>query len=261
MYTAAACLGKPSTASVRYVFSALLGESSRSKWLVQVYICIIVLLQTTNIRRQSDCSATLPEPPPPKQLRIQPPESQLIDFDIADFSKRRITDHDKSHFISSPDLLHKFPSASSGRTFQHQWLVKYPWLRYSRQANGGVCLPCVMFSRSRSFPAGPGVLVSTALTHFRKALETLEKHAGRDYHKEAVAAMDDVMSGQQKSVSVQLSDAAKELVANNRKKLQSIVETIILCGRQNIPLRGHCNSSVDLERRVRTFGLCFSFVS
>ena len=39
-----------------------------------------------------------------------------------------------------------------------------------------------------------------------------------------------VMSGQQDSVSVQLNDAAQELVMKNRKKLQSIVETVILCG-------------------------------
>lgn len=81
----------------------------------------------------------------------------------------------------------------------------------------------------------------------------LEKHLGRHYHKMAVATMDNfvsVMSGQQESVSVQLSDAAKELVVKNRKKLQSIVETIILCGRQNIPLRGHRDSAVDMESCV-----------
>lgn len=56
-----------------------------------------------------------------------------------------------------------------------------------------------------------------------------------------------VMSGQQKSISVMLNTAGQNLIANNRKKLRSIVETIILCGRQNIPLRGHRDSSVDLE--------------
>ena len=48
-----------------------------------------------------------------------------------------------------------------------------------------------------------------------------------------------VMSGQQDSISIQINNAAKELVATNRKKLQSIIETIILCGQQNIPLHGH----------------------
>ena len=34
----------------------------------------------------------------------------------------------------------------------------------------------------------------------------------------------------------------------NRKKLQSIIETVILCGRQNIPLRGSHDAGLDLER-------------
>ena len=121
---------------------------------------------------------------------------------------------------------------------------------YSKQENGGYCLPCVMFSRNRSLRADPGVLVSSPLVNFKKALETLENHTGKLYHKEAVATMDTflkVMRSQQEKISVQLNDAAKQLVATNRKKLQSIVETIILCGRQNIPLRGHRDSAVDLE--------------
>ena len=77
--------------------------------------------------------------------------SQQCQSDIAYFSNNR----------SSTDPLYKFPRGSSGRTFQHQWLNKYPWLKYSKQENGGYCLPCVLFSRNSSFRADPGVLVST----------------------------------------------------------------------------------------------------
>ena len=64
-------------------------------------------------------------------------------------------------------------------------------------------------------------------------IDSLKKHEEKEYHKEAVVKMDTfmrVMSGQQDSVSIQINNAAKELVARNRKKLQSIIETIILCG-------------------------------
>ena len=44
-----------------------------------------------------------------------------------------------------------------------------------------------------------------------------------------------VMSGQQQSIRVRLNESARELVASNRRKLQSIVETIVFCGRQNTP--------------------------
>ena len=108
-----------------------------------------------------------------------------------------------------------------------------------------------MFGRTVGFCAGPGVLVSSPLLNFRKALEILEKHMGKDYHKLAVVKLETfvkVMSGSQDSISVQLSNVAKDHVATNRKKLQSIIETVILCGRQNIPLRGSRDASLDIER-------------
>ena len=57
-----------------------------------------------------------------------------------------------------------------------------------------------------------------------------------------------VMSGKQDSISVHLNNTAKDLIARNRRNLQSIIDTIILCGRQNIPLCGHRDTALDLER-------------
>lgn len=130
--------------------------------------------------------------------------------------------------------------------------MKYSWLKYSEHDNGGYCLPCVLFSRSSSIHhSDSGVLVSNPLVNFKKALELLNKHLKKSYHKTAVVKMDAfvrVMSGQPANIRVQLDEAAKQVVASNRKKLHSIVETIVLCGHQNIPLRGHRDSGLDLER-------------
>ena len=129
--------------------------------------------------------------------------------------------------------------------------MKYSWLKYSEQENGGYCLPCVLFYRSESLRSDPGVLVKNPLSNFKKALESLHKHAEKSYHKTTVVKMDEflkVMTGQQPSIRVRLNEAAMQLVASNRRKLQSIIETILLCGRQNIPLRGHRDSGLDIER-------------
>ena len=37
-------------------------------------------------------------------------------------------------------------------------------------------------------------------------------------------------------------------MATNRQIVKSIIETLILCGRQNIPLRGHRDNLTDIER-------------
>ena len=57
-----------------------------------------------------------------------------------------------------------------------------------------------------------------------------------------------VMKDEQPSISRRLSEALAQQIAINRQKLRSIVETIVLCGQQNIPLRGHRDSTIDIER-------------
>ena len=71
-----------------------------------------------------------------------------------------------------------------------------------------------------------------------------------EYHKDAIAVCDAfvvTMIGKQESVLVQLREGARETIQINRKKLRSIIETIALCGRQNISLHGHQDSSSDIE--------------
>ena len=123
--------------------------------------------------------------------------------------------------------------------------MKYNWLIYSRQENGGYCLPCVLFARSIDTRKGKGVFVNVAFTNFKKVYEARDYHADREYHKAAVAACDafvEWMSGRRESVAVQLRHGLRDTIQKNRQMLHSIVETIILCDRQNIALRGHRDS-------------------
>ena len=53
------------------------------------------------------------------------------------------------------------------------------------------------------------------------------------------------MNNEQPSIRRRLSEALAQQIAT---KLRSIIETIALCGRQNIPLRGHRDSTMDIER-------------
>ena len=107
-----------------------------------------------------------------------------------------------NHF--KPETDYSFPKSSSGRSFQYKWLVQFPWLVvYSKQKNGGFCLPCVFFSTCGYRGSDPGVLVSCPLSSFNKALEILWKHVDKSYHKEAVVRSEDfrkVMSHQQPDI-------------------------------------------------------------
>ena len=56
------------------------------------------------------------------------------------------------------------------------------------------------------------------------------------------------MSNQQPSITSALNHAVADQIALNCQKLMSIFKVIVLCGRQNISLRGHRDNITDLER-------------
>ena len=201
--------------------------------------------------------------PPAKQLRLE------SDHDILSYMSVAKTVSNKYQLTIQcfvPENTYKFPKdANIGHSFQYRWLAKYPWLRYSKRADGEFCLACAFF-QSSNFCSDPNVLVTTPLTDFKRALEKLDQHSNRAYHKFAIVKMNEfvkVMTRRQGNIQVQLDDACAAQIAKNRQKIQSIVETVILCGRQNILLRGHRDSMLDLSmmrpQAMVIFGHCCSF--
>ena len=153
-----------------------------------------------------------------------------------------------NHF--RPVATYKFPKSANGRSFQYSWLQQFPWLSYSKQENGGVCLPCVLFASGGYHGSDPGILVRRPLTSFAKALVSFRRHMTTEHHKFAVVRADDfrkVMENQQPAIQHQINQAMTDTVASNRQKLALILKVILLCGRQNIALRGHRDNITDLE--------------
>ena len=141
----------------------------------------------------------------------------------------------------------KFPKGVNGRSFQWQWLQSYPWLAYSREKNGGYCILCLIFGNGYS---DPGVLVQSPLTQFSKALELLRKHSAKEYHQIAIVSSEAflrVANNEQPSIQQHVNKVRADQISSNRKILESIIKTIILCGRQNLPLRGHHDNLTDIE--------------
>ena len=165
--------------------------------------------------------------------------------DIADIQSRELSTYDKYRILKTqlnPKVDYLFPKGSDGRSFQQQWLCQFPWLVYSQKENGGYCLPCVLFSTGGYHSSEPGMLVTRPMTNFKKALESLRKHSGKEHHLRSIVRRDNflkVMSNQQPAISSVLSQTTADQIAKNRLKLASIIKTIVLCGRQNISLQGH----------------------
>ena len=181
--------------------------------------------------------------------------STLLDPDILSVVKlmssshRVLTDVEKNYLLKNtfvPPSNYKFPTRMINRVkrhFQFNWLSKYNGLVYSETENGGFCKFCVLFAKCGPTRKKLGVLVNMPLTNFKRGVEKLDEHFGeKRFHRVAVETamlFTKVQENQSLSIESQLCSQREITVKENRAKLKCIVETIVLCGRQGLALRGH----------------------
>jgi len=82
--------------------------------------------------------------------------------------------------------------------------------------------------------------------------DKVKAHAASTVHCESVIAMksfEEVHSGMQPSIDTSFSRDRQWLFRTNCIQLDAIIDCILLCGKQNIPLQGHMQG-----RRQRGFG-------
>ncbi|KAL4153611.1 hypothetical protein QTP88_001444 [Uroleucon formosanum] len=88
-------------------------------------------------------------------------------------------------------------------------------------------------------------LVTVPLTKFAKILAKdgiLSRHNQHIYHLNAVSTSNDFLicyKNPEKDIINLVNTSRMKQVTENRLRLKPIIETVVLCGRQNIPLRGH----------------------
>lgn len=87
-----------------------------------------------------------------------------------------------------------------------------------------------------------GQMVKVGFSSWNKALERFEKHQNSDCHLNSVLKSSDfikIKDNIKESIDMAIDSSLKKQAEENRKILKPIIETVILCGCQNIPLRGH----------------------
>ena len=119
--------------------------------------------QLPQLRRSSEPQQS------PESLQVT---SKFVRNDIGTYSSdrlRRLSDDDRFWLLQNafrPDNLYKYPTKVEYKqhSFQHNWLVQFPWLYYSESCNGGYCVHCVLFARC-SMPLGQ--LVTCPMSNLR----------------------------------------------------------------------------------------------
>jgi hypothetical protein len=150
--------------------------------------------------------------------------------------------------VKAPEINYKFPIKSiiSGKDkklknlkFQYAWLMRFPWLSYSAIQEGAFCKFCVAFTKCEG-GVNSQVLGSFVLKKFdnwRYAVETFNKHSSLEYYKKCLldaANYSEVLLNPSTSIDQKVITGRAKHITENRNKIIPIIETIILCGRQNI---------------------------
>ena len=157
---------------------------------------------------------------------------------------KRLSDAQKIHLVDNhfhPASDYKFPTtfmAGCNRRFKWLWLTKNNWLRYSKQSDGGFCLPCVLFSKSLNVQ----ILVKQPFRDFGKCGAVFERHNKDPSHLEAYERYKNfVATTKDPSLKIDqaLSDRAKQLHKDNLHILKVIVSKLHFLAKQGLPLRGH----------------------
>lgn len=177
-------------------------------------------------------------------------------YDIANFVMNNCLDADaisvalKNLWRPDPGKF-KFPFTLFGtknRRLRYEWLIQHAWLTYSAKTDGAYCRYCVFFAQKfvgKSSSQVVGQLVNESLRNWRKALEKFSEHQATEYHSFSVLKADNlnmINEKRQLPISRALDDASEKKAIENRKKIEPIVKTVLLCGRNGWPLRGHRDS-------------------
>ena len=199
-------------------------------------------------------SASEVEPSPKRSRTVFHP------LDIGNYVRREsrqnsiLTDEEKYEVLVNvwkPGVTYSFPKVlenGRSRSFQHRYLEQWPWLAYSETYGAGAfCKHCILFAKEDSSSRGGtrllGILVMQPLVKFKKAIEVFKNHELCGYHREASEDARTFLSWHEdktsRDVRNRLSTAREQQVLRNRQRLMPIIRTVLLCGRQNIPLRGH----------------------
>lgn len=116
--------------------------------------------------------------------------------------------------------------------------------------NGAFCLPCVLFGDEHpNKNTKMSNMYTKPLTSFKDALRTCRNHCDtnvEELHYFTQEAFDEFIrqkDGKSKPISDIIDQNIIAQISENKKKIRSIVDSVVFYGRQGIPLRGHEDSS------------------
>lgn len=133
------------------------------------------------------------------------------------------------------------------RKFNMNLLNSHDWLIIGDA--GGFCLYCKLFLTSTTGPRKPGKFIAKPYTSYNRPKDLVD-HETTKYHRDAATAAHNLLAvarGRVGSIRACIDKKSRDDEEINSRRRCSIVKTLVLCARQEIPLRGHSNESVPFQ--------------
>lgn len=122
------------------------------------------------------------------------------------------------------------------RQFRKEWYLKFPWLEYSPSKDSVFCFYC------RALPSAScdKAFVTNGFKSWKKMNEYSNNHSKSVGHKESLTKYAGFKSAiKQGSVISKIDSNHSKVVKENREYIKYLLETILYCAYQGIPIRGH----------------------
>ncbi|CAG2196629.1 unnamed protein product [Mytilus edulis] len=141
---------------------------------------------------------------------------------------------------------YKFPLRTIrnvNRSLQWSWLEKYPWMRYSVVNDAVYCAPCVLFGPQRQDTKEKTFSLSSPVTDWGNLSRCVSRHINdkSKHHDNVLAATEflRIKTGEKSDILESMSESFNARIKRNREVLSCIIDAILLCGKQNLAIRGH----------------------
>ena len=190
------------------------------------------------------------------------PDTNKNDISYYASSKLSIDNNLKYSLLTNhfkPDRKYSFPTLYSddhkhSRRFLINWLNDSSFLVYSPYIEGAYCINCVLFRNVQGqklelFVDKP----CRQYKHLKHFTTSWKSHINSQFHQNSTVATANFMrTYKDPSLSIlSLLDKDRiDKINRNQAILSSIVKIIITCSRQNIPLRGHRDETIDDVRKI-----------
>ena len=202
------------------------------------------------------------------QTSTSSPHGNLLpDYDVGRFLEEKATDVEKTFMLKNtwqaqpgfqwPFSLKKQGSNTYKRHLLQQHLNRFPDFAFSESCEGILCKFCVLTGREEATyrtNVHLGNLVTKPLQRYDRLSGTtgdLNKHLQTEYHKRSKDICYAFIDNQANSSNVYklMNSHHRQICEENRKRLRPIIETVVLCGQNNIALRG-CEDSGPINLDV-----------